>query len=55
MDLTQWVSSILAFVRAGYPAGMPTVGVTHITNAMRAPEDIAHVQGRLCRRTAPSA
>lgn len=26
MDLTQWVSSIVAFVRAGYPAGMPTTG-----------------------------
>ncbi|MEE6179578.1 DUF3349 domain-containing protein [Mycobacterium sp. 050134] len=26
MDLTQWVSSIVAFVRAGYPSGMPTHG-----------------------------
>jgi len=26
MDLTLWVSSIVAFVRAGYPAGMPTTG-----------------------------
>jgi hypothetical protein len=26
MDLTQWVSSIVAFVRAGYPSGMPTAG-----------------------------
>ncbi len=26
MDLTQWVSSIVAFVRAGYPNGMPTTG-----------------------------
>ncbi|CPR04970.1 hypothetical protein BN971_00498 [Mycobacterium bohemicum DSM 44277] len=26
MDLTQWVSSIVAFVRAGYPSGMPTTG-----------------------------
>jgi Protein of unknown function (DUF3349) len=23
MDLSQWVSSIVAFVRAGYPTGMP--------------------------------
>jgi hypothetical protein len=26
MDLSQWVSSIVAFVRAGYPAGMPATG-----------------------------
>lgn len=26
MDLALWVSSIVAFVRAGYPAGMPTTG-----------------------------
>ena len=26
MDLSHWVSSIVAFVRAGYPAGMPTTG-----------------------------
>ncbi|MGB8387400.1 DUF3349 domain-containing protein [Mycobacterium sp.] len=26
MDLTHWVSSILAFVRAGYPTGMPATG-----------------------------
>ncbi|BBX61813.1 hypothetical protein MSAS_09870 [Mycobacterium saskatchewanense] len=26
MDLTQWVSSIVAFVRAGYPSGMPMTG-----------------------------
>jgi Protein of unknown function (DUF3349) len=24
MDLSHWVSSIVAFVRAGYPSGMPT-------------------------------
>jgi hypothetical protein len=95
MDLTQWVSSIVAFVRAGYPTGMPTTGhvstaalsprrvstdeittlttqlagdrrgpisatdvgvaITHITNAMPAPEDIARVQRRLDRRTTPTA
>jgi Protein of unknown function (DUF3349) len=26
MDLSHWVSSIVAFVRAGYPTGMPTTG-----------------------------
>ena len=26
MDLAHWVSSIVAFVRAGYPTGMPTIG-----------------------------
>jgi hypothetical protein len=26
MDLSHWVSSIVAFLRAGYPAGMPTAG-----------------------------
>ena len=26
MDLGAWVSSIVAFVRAGYPAGMPATG-----------------------------
>ena len=26
MDLAHWVSSIVAFVRAGYPNGMPTTG-----------------------------
>jgi hypothetical protein len=26
MDLAHWVSSIVAFLRAGYPTGMPTTG-----------------------------
>lgn len=26
MDLSHWVTSIVAFVRAGYPAGMPAAG-----------------------------
>lgn len=26
MDLSHWVSSIVAFVRAGYPAGAPSAG-----------------------------
>jgi hypothetical protein len=55
MDLTQWVSSIVAFVRAGYPSGMPTVGATHITNAIPSPEDIARVRRRLDRQAASSA
>lgn len=95
MDLTQWVSSIVAFVRAGYPTGMPTTGhvpaaalsrrrvstdeittvttrltaerrgpisatdvgvaITHITDAMPSPEEIARVQRRLDRRTTPTA
>ena len=95
MDLTQWVSSIVAFVRAGYPSGLPTTGyvpaaalcrrrvstdeitslaseltsdrrgpisatdvgvaITRITDAMPSPEDIARVQRRLDRRSAPTA
>lgn len=31
MDLAHWVSSIVAFVRAGYPTGMPIAG--HPTHA----------------------
>lgn len=26
MDLSHWVTSIVAFVRAGYPTGMPAAG-----------------------------
>ncbi|MBW0012127.1 DUF3349 domain-containing protein [Mycobacterium sp.] len=26
MDLSHWVSSIVAFLRAGYPSGMPATG-----------------------------
>ena len=26
MDLSHWVTSIVAFVRAGYPSGMPAAG-----------------------------
>ncbi|ORA16919.1 DUF3349 domain-containing protein [Mycobacterium arosiense] len=26
MDLSHWVTSIVAFVRAGYPSGMPVTG-----------------------------
>ena len=26
MDLAHWISSIFAFVRAGYPTGMPATG-----------------------------
>jgi hypothetical protein len=26
MDLSHWVSSIIAFVKAGYPTGMPATG-----------------------------
>jgi hypothetical protein len=26
MDLSHWVSTIVAFVRAGYPTGMPATG-----------------------------
>jgi Protein of unknown function (DUF3349) len=26
MDLSHWVSSIVAFLRAGYPTGMPATG-----------------------------
>ncbi|MGO9924620.1 MAG: DUF3349 domain-containing protein [Mycobacterium sp.] len=31
MDLSHWVTSIVAFVRAGYPTGMPATG--HVTLA----------------------
>ena len=29
MDLSHWVTSIVAFVRAGYPSGMPAAGMSH--------------------------
>ena len=40
MDLSHWVSSIVAFVRAGYPAGMPTTGYAPLAAlARRRPSD----------------
>jgi Protein of unknown function (DUF3349) len=40
MDLAHWVSSIVAFVRAGYPIGMPASGYAPLAAlAPRRPSD----------------
>jgi hypothetical protein len=35
MDLSHWVSSIVAFVRAGYPTGMPATGYLPLAALLR--------------------
>jgi hypothetical protein len=53
MDLTLWVSSIVAFVRAGYPAGMPTTGhVPRVALSRRrlCTEEIAAIATKLMKR-----
>ena len=35
MDLSHWVSSIVAFVRAGYPTGMPATGYAPLAALLR--------------------
>jgi hypothetical protein len=53
MDLTLWVSSIVAFVRAGYPAGMPTTGhVPRVALSRRrlCTDEIAAIATKLMKR-----
>jgi len=50
MNLAHWVSSIVAFVRAGYPTGMPTTGYVPLAalSPRRASEDeIAAIASQL--------
>ena len=35
MDLSLWVSSIVAFLRAGYPTGMPATGYVPLATLSR--------------------
>jgi hypothetical protein len=35
MDLSHWVTSIVAFLRAGYPTGMPTGGYPPLATLSR--------------------
>jgi len=50
MDLAHWVSSIVAFVRAGYPAGMPTTGYVPLAALSRrrpSDDEITAITGEL--------
>ena len=50
MNLAHWVSSIVAFVRAGYPAGMPTTGYAPLAALMRrrtSDDEIAAIASQL--------
>ncbi|HTX97866.1 MAG TPA: DUF3349 domain-containing protein [Mycobacterium sp.] len=50
MDLAHWVSSIVAFVRAGYPTGMPAAGHVALTALSRrrlCDDDIAAIASKL--------
>lgn len=53
MDLALWVSSIVAFVRAGYPAGMPTAGHSPLAALARRRlnnDEITAIANKLMRR-----
>ncbi|WP_374025819.1 DUF3349 domain-containing protein [Mycobacterium sp. HNNTM2301] len=53
MDLALWVSSIVAFVRAGYPAGMPTTGYSPLAALARrrlTDDEIRAIATKLMRR-----
>jgi Protein of unknown function (DUF3349) len=53
MDLALWVSSIVAFVRAGYPAGMPTTGYAPLAALARrrlCDDEIGAIATKLMRR-----
>lgn len=53
MDLALWVSSILAFVRAGYPAGMPGTGYSPLAALARrrlCNDEISAIANKLMRR-----
>ena len=57
MDLSHWVSSIVAFVRAGYPTGMPVTGYVPLAALSRrrvSNDEIATITRELImRRCAP--
>ena len=53
MVLALWVSSLVAFVRAGYPAGMPTSGYAPLAALARrrlCNDEIAAIANKLMRR-----
>jgi Protein of unknown function (DUF3349) len=53
MDLAAWVSSIVAFVRAGYPAGMPATGYLPLVALARrrlCDDEIEAIAGKLMSR-----
>jgi hypothetical protein len=53
MDLSHWVTSIVAFVRAGYPSGMPTTGyapLVALTRRRLGDDDITAIAGDLIAR-----
>jgi hypothetical protein len=50
MNLAHWVSSIVAFVRAGYPTGMPTTGYVPLAALSRrraSDDEIAAIASQL--------
>lgn len=57
MDLSHWVSSIVAFVRAGYPTGMPVTGYVPLAALSRrrvSNDEITNITRELImRRCAP--
>lgn len=53
MDLALWISSIVAFVRAGYPNGMPATGHVPLVALSRrriTDDDIADIASKLIMR-----
>lgn len=53
MDLALWVSSIVAFVRAGYPSGMPTTGYVPLMALSRrrlCDDEIKAIASKLMKR-----
>lgn len=53
MDLALWIASIVAFVRAGYPTGMPATGhvpLVALTRRRITDDDIADIASKLIMR-----
>jgi hypothetical protein len=53
MDLSHWVSSIIAFLRAGYPNGMPTAGYVPLAALSRrrpSGDEISAITSELMRQ-----
>ena len=53
MDLSHWVTSIVAFVRAGYPSGMPATGyapLVALTRRRLCGDDITAIARNLIAR-----
>lgn len=53
MDLSHWVTSIVAFVRAGYPSGMPATGyvpLVALTRRRLCDDDITPIASVLIAR-----